>query len=89
MVNSALHFLDQSKSNLFKSSHGFNIPIPKYVFNEDYPIDPKTFGERLRKARIDAGLRIKEFAEFIGVTDDTVNKLGIKRDETMKERYQG
>ena len=70
--NRAFHFLDQSKLDLFKHSHGFNISTPKYVFNEDYPIDPKTFGERLRKARIDAGLLIKEFAEFIGVTVDTV-----------------
>jgi DNA-binding XRE family transcriptional regulator len=72
LVNHASHLLDQSKLNLFKRSHGFNIPIPKHFFNEDYPPDPKTFGERLRKARIDAGLLIKEFAEFIGVTQDTV-----------------
>jgi len=49
-----------------------SLPIPKYIFNEDYPIDPKTFGERLRKARMDAGMKIKELAELIGVTEDTV-----------------
>jgi transcriptional regulator with XRE-family HTH domain len=29
-------------------------------------------GDRIRKTRIDAGLQIKELAEIIGVTDDTV-----------------
>jgi len=37
-----------------------------------YPIEPKTFGERLRKKRMDLGLQIKELAEFLGVTDDTI-----------------
>lgn len=49
-----------------------NIPIPKYIFNEDYPVDPKTFRERLRRTRMDAGLLIKEFSALIGVTPDTV-----------------
>jgi transcriptional regulator with XRE-family HTH domain len=35
-------------------------------------IDPKTFGERLRKARTDAGLKIKGLAILIGVTENTV-----------------
>ena len=38
----------------------------------DYPVNPKTFGERLRKARMDAGLQIKELAAMIEVTEDTI-----------------
>jgi len=49
-----------------------NIPIPKHIFNEDYPVDPKTFGERLRKSRMDFGLLIKDLAALIGVTEDTI-----------------
>ncbi|MDO9529641.1 MAG: hypothetical protein Q7J27_10850 [Syntrophales bacterium] len=32
--------------------------LSKAVFRKDYPENPKTFGEHLRKARIDAGLLI-------------------------------
>jgi hypothetical protein len=31
------------------------VPIPKSVFNKKYLENPKTFGEHLQKARIDAG----------------------------------
>ena len=46
--------------------------IPTELFNKDYPANPKTFGEKLRKARIDAGLNTRELAERVGVTPDTV-----------------
>jgi transcriptional regulator with XRE-family HTH domain len=36
------------------------------------PANPKSFGERLRKARMKAGFKIKEFAEIIGVTEAIV-----------------
>ena len=72
VLNPAAQNLNHSEFSLLNRSYGFNIPIPKYIFNADYPIDPKTFGEKLRKARMDAGLLIKEFAALIGVTDDTV-----------------
>ena len=46
--------------------------LPKSVFRKDYPENPKTFGEHLRKARIDAGLLIKGLASKLGVTEDSV-----------------
>ena len=46
--------------------------IPKAVFRPEYPDNPKTFGEALRKARIDAGLQIKELAEELGVNEGSV-----------------
>lgn len=46
--------------------------LPKSVFHKNYPENPQTFGEYLRKARIDAGLLIKDLAGKIGVTEDTV-----------------
>ena len=41
-------------------------------FDPGYPKEPKTLGERIRKARMDKGLMIKGLAEQLGVTDDTV-----------------
>ncbi len=41
-------------------------------FNPDYPQNPQNLGEKIRKARMDKGLMIKELAEQIGVTEDTV-----------------
>ena len=33
----------------------FWISIPNQIFNNDYPVNPKTFGRKSRKARMDAG----------------------------------
>ena len=46
--------------------------MSKQIFIKNYPVSPKNFGEKLRKARIDAGLRIRELANILGVTEDTV-----------------
>lgn len=51
--------------------------LPKSVFRKDYPENPKTFGEYLRKAMIDAGLliyprRMKDLAMQIGVNENSV-----------------
>jgi len=67
-----LQNLNYTKSNLLNRSYGLNIPIPRCIFNEDYPINPKSFGEKLRKARMDAGLKIKELANLVGVSENTV-----------------
>ena len=37
-----------------------------------YPRNPTTFGQELRKKRMDLGLKIKELAELINVTSDTI-----------------
>jgi hypothetical protein len=39
--------------------------LPKGIFIRNYPSNPKGFGERLKKPRMDAGLRVKELAEII------------------------
>ena len=41
-------------------------------FNPKYPKNPRTLGEKIRKARMDKGLMIKEIASQLGVTEDTV-----------------
>ena len=52
--------------------------LPKSVFRKDYPENPKTFGEHLRKARIDAGLLIKDLAKKVGVTEDSVSNWEVR-----------
>lgn len=47
------------------------VPVPKSVFCKNYPENPRTFGEHLRKARIDAGLLIKDLAKQIGVNENS------------------
>ena len=85
--------LDQSKFDLQNHSYELLIPIPKQIFNDDYPANPKTFGERLRKARMDAGLQIRQFAEIIGVTQDTVINWELRGMKPLrkdvKNRIQG
>ena len=46
--------------------------LPKQIFIKDYPVSPRNFGQKLRKVRMDAGLKIKELARMLGVTEDTV-----------------
>lgn len=46
--------------------------LPKSIFHKNYPENPKTFGEHLRKARIDAGLLIKDLAKQIGVNENSI-----------------
>lgn len=50
----------------------FDIEVNLLDFNPKYPKNPQTLGERIRKARMDKGLMIKELAQLIGVTEDTV-----------------
>jgi ribosome-binding protein aMBF1 (putative translation factor) len=52
--------------------------IPIGVFNQAYPEKPQTFGETLRKARIDAGLQIKELAQELGVDEMSVINWELK-----------
>ena len=68
------HAVQNLEKNCAKTGQYYNVSclIPKELFNKDYPVNPKTFGEKLRKARMDAGLNIKEVAERVGVTPDTV-----------------
>jgi ribosome-binding protein aMBF1 (putative translation factor) len=53
-------------------SHNLSILLPKSLFFKDYPSTPKNFGERLRKARMDAGLQIKDFAQMLGVNEGSI-----------------
>ena len=57
-------------------------------FNPKYPKNPKTLGERIRKARMDKGLLIRELASQIGVTEDTVINWEIRGIKSRDKVYK-
>jgi len=63
-VSHALQKLNYPKASLINQPYRVGIPIPRHVLNEDCPVNPKTFGEKLRKARMDAALQVKELVEL-------------------------
>lgn len=50
----------------------FDIEVNLLDFNPKYPKNPRTLGQRIRKARMEKGFMIKELASQLGVTEDTV-----------------
>jgi len=56
----------------------FEIEINRLDFNPKYPKNPKNFGERLRKKRMDSGLTMREIAKRAGVSETTVYNWEIR-----------
>jgi len=50
----------------------FTLEINRLEFDPTYPKDPQTFGQLLRKTRMDRELMIKDLAALIGTTEDTI-----------------
>jgi len=46
--------------------------MSRFVFDHTYPQHPSSLGEYLRKARMDAGLQIKELAQIAGLSEMTI-----------------
>ena len=68
MGSHAEHFLEKSRLTCAISEF-----VNLYLLaNPTYPRNPKTFGQELRKKRMDLGLQVKELARFLGVADDTI-----------------
>ena len=66
----ALHFLEQSQMG--ELLYLFSQQISPLSFSYHYPTETRTFGEKLRKTRVNAGLTAKQLAEIIEVTESTV-----------------
>jgi DNA-binding XRE family transcriptional regulator len=65
----------QNSNQSFYLSSGYyriNLPIPKCIFNKYYPQKAVNFGDKLRTMRIDVGLQIKDLAQILMVTADTI-----------------
>lgn len=54
------------------------ITIDLIKANPKYPKNPKTFGERIRKKRMDKRLTMKDIASRVGVTETTVYNWEIR-----------
>ena len=50
----------------------FEFEVNLLELNPTYPKDPKTFGDYIRRARMDKGLLIRELATLVGVSPDTI-----------------
>jgi hypothetical protein len=60
-VSYAKHPLKNPESQRFaRACYTFSRNLNKTIFNKNYPANPRPFGERLRKARMDAGLQIRD-----------------------------
>ena len=55
-----------------------NVEINLLQCSPKYPKNPKTFGETLRKKRMDLGLTMRELAEKAGVSETTVYNWEIR-----------
>lgn len=68
LANHAGHFLENPTL-----THIISELVNLHVLADlTYPRNPTTFGQRLRKKRMDLGLEIKELARLIEVTSDTI-----------------
>ena len=88
------------RGNRSAQNDNFVTPCPVYrfeftvnllEFNPAYPKDPKNLGERIRKARMDRGLLIRELAALVGVSPDTIinwELRGVKPKANRLERLQ-
>lgn len=56
----------------------FEFEVNLLEFNPAYPKDPKTLGERIRKARMDRGLTIKALAALLSVNLNRITKWELK-----------
>jgi DNA-binding XRE family transcriptional regulator len=77
--------------NLFPLVYTLEISLNLNELNPAYPREPKTLGERLRRARMGKNMLIREFAEQIGVTEDSVinwEKRGMKPNKRYLEKIE-
>jgi len=67
MDNHALQY-----DNFPESFYTLELSLNLVELDPAYPKEPHTLGEHIRKARMDRRLMIKELAEIVGVSEDTV-----------------
>lgn len=50
--------------------------------------DPKTLGERIRKARLDRGLTIKALASILGVAANTISRWKLGKVKPIRQSLE-
>ncbi len=63
---------DVHNDNILPLVYALEIELNMLDFNPKYPKNPQTLGEKLRKARMDNGMTLKEAAALFGVSDTAV-----------------
>ena len=79
---------DVQNTNFFPLIYTLDIEVNLRDFNPKYPKNPQTLGEKIRKVRMDKGLMIKELAEQIGVTEDTVINWEIRSIKPEEKNFE-
>ena len=60
------------KSGVENGTHPIHFPLSPKVFYPEYPENPNSLGEAIRKARTDKGLMINELGELVRANEMTV-----------------
>ena len=82
-----LYCLDELKCRNLFVPYDVSFPLDPTVLNPNYPSNPKTFGEHLRKARLDLKLQIKEVAKLIDVDEMTIINWKIRNVKPKQESH--
>jgi DNA-binding transcriptional regulator YiaG len=78
----------EQHNNFPQFTYHLSQKINLIIFNPRYPKNPKTIGERIRKARMELGLEIKELAKWLGVDPDTVINWEIRSIKPQKKNLE-
>lgn len=70
MLTRAGHFIENS--GLDNKTYTIFLSVSPRVFHSEYPDNPQTLGEAIRKARTDKGLLIRELGELAGADEMTI-----------------
>ena len=65
-----------------------DLTINLLELNPAYPKEPKTFGEQIRKARMDKGLLIRELAALVGVSPDSIINWELRNVKPAGNRFE-
>ncbi|MBL7131141.1 MAG: helix-turn-helix transcriptional regulator [Candidatus Omnitrophica bacterium] len=68
-----------------RSVYTLEIEINLLEFNPKYPKNPKTFGELLRKKRMDKRLTMKDIAKRLNVSETTVYNWEIRNKKPYRK----
>ena len=79
---------DVQNDNILPLVYTLEIEINMLDFNPHYPKNPQTLGEKLRKARMDRSMTLKETAALFGVTDTAVINWEIRGKMPMGENME-
>ena len=82
-------------SSLLSTTYVVHKPLHRSVIHHDYPENPRSLGQKLKRTRIDLRLQIKQVAQATGVNECTIINWEydrcMPRDrllDTVREFYQ-